>query len=126
MKTNIQLQTTDLKVYRNKVELIDTPDDGFLNLSDGSSGEPDIIMSPTTYIYEHIAELMVVVKDKNEENRICKIEALINGINTVILNNETLEPDAKKKAAELFGDSVETASYLTELLYKEILFTSFK
>lgn len=50
------LATTGAKVIRNAPLGTRVPPEGLIILRDGDPGEPEVIMSPLTYCYEHQAE----------------------------------------------------------------------
>lgn len=85
------IATATREVYRNKEEALDIPADGILVLRDGSSGEPDVVLlSPQRFIYDHLAELTVVVKDSTDATRDSKLDAIFALIDSSIAADRTL------------------------------------
>lgn len=78
-------------VYRNKEEALEIPDQGLVVLRDGLSGEPeDVLLSPQRFIYNHLAELTVIVRDKDEEDRDSALDALLVLVDESIVVDRTL------------------------------------
>lgn len=94
------LATTHLKVYRN----MDKPqkvDGGLIILRDGTSEEPEILLSPVTYIFEHGVTLEVMVQNANAAARDSQLDAMLVSISGILNANSTLgglvewlQPDA--------------------------------
>lgn len=62
------LATTGAKVVRNAPLGIKVPaDTGLIILRDGDPGEPEVIMSPMTWCYEHQAEAEIYVQGVSAE-----------------------------------------------------------
>jgi hypothetical protein len=57
-----RLQTIPAPVLRGEVLPERIPISGLIILRDGKPGEPEILLSPLTYVYEHRAELEVVIQ----------------------------------------------------------------
>ena len=73
---------------------VDTPeemakDDKLLILRDGDPGEPEVIMSPVTYSYEHVAELEVLVQSL-DATRDADWDTLLGQVSTAINADKTL------------------------------------
>ncbi len=87
--TNLKtLETNSIKVYRN----LDKPqkvDGGIINLHDGEAGEPEILLSPLTYIYEHLVTLEVMVQDSNSAVRDTNLDNLLIKIGGIINSDRT-------------------------------------
>ncbi len=75
------------------------PADGLLILHDGDAGEPDVVMSPTTYEYEHRAELDCVVQKGTPAARDTAFDTLMALVSTAINADTTL------------GDAVQLVRY---------------
>lgn len=50
-----------VKVHRNAALPASVPASGWVCLRDGDPGRPDVLMSPLTFVYEHAAEVDLVV-----------------------------------------------------------------
>ena len=57
-----RLQTLAAPVLRGDVLPERIPATGLIILRDGKPGEPEVMLSPVTYFYEHRAELEVVIQ----------------------------------------------------------------
>ena len=51
---------------------------------DGEIGEPEIILSPTRYIYRHMVEIEVLVQEADQATRDTVLDALIQQIGNAI------------------------------------------
>lgn len=87
MKT---LETTRVKVYRNLDKPPTMPDTGIIVLRDGSEEEPEVLLSPLTYIYEHLVTTEVIVQNADQKARDDLIDSLLVSIGGVINANRTL------------------------------------
>ena len=85
------LETSTLKVYRNLDKPQAVPTSGMIVLRDGASDEPEVLLSPLTYIYEHVATLEAMVQQADPATRATLIDALMVSIGSVIANNRTLD-----------------------------------
>lgn len=66
------------------------PAAGLLILRDGDPGEPEVVLSPREYIYEHRAVLEVIVDGNNAGARDAVFDELMLAIGAVIAANRTL------------------------------------
>ena len=64
-------------------------DDTLLILRDGDPGEPEVIMSPVTYSYEHVAELEVLVQAL-DATRDAQWDTLLGQVSAAISTDKTL------------------------------------
>ena len=67
------------------------PAGGLLILRDGDPGEPEVMLSPLSYSYEHKAELEVIVQGKTSAVRATAFDVLVQAISAVISSNRTLD-----------------------------------
>jgi len=89
---NIALATTlpnGAKLLRNAVLPERVPANGIIILRDGSPGTPEALMSPPLYVYEHRAEVDVVVEG-TETAREAAFDALKLAIHAAIDADRTL------------------------------------
>jgi len=63
---------------------------GMMILRDGQIGEPDIILSPTRYIYRHRAELEVIVQQAEQSDRDLQLDSILVQIGAAIDLDPTL------------------------------------
>ena len=60
------------------------PTEGLVIVRDGEIGEPEIILSPTRYIYRHMVEIEVLVQEADQATRDTVLDALIQQIGNAI------------------------------------------
>lgn len=83
------LESAYVKVYRNE----DKPqkvDGGLVILRDGESEEPEVMLSPLTYIYQHSAHIDIMVQNGDSAARDKQLDALLVSIGGIITANRTL------------------------------------
>ena len=85
------LESEAIKVYRNLDKPQTIPPGGMIILRDGTSNEPETLLSPLTYIYEHLALLEVIVQSAYPEVRIARLDRLLISIGEVIHKHRTLD-----------------------------------
>ena len=85
------LQTiTGPTVKRNEEIPHKIPAGGLLVLHDGDAGEPDVVLSPTTYEYEHRTELDAVVQKGTASERDTAFDTLLASVSTAVNADTTL------------------------------------
>jgi len=93
------LQTSQVSVYRN----LDKPqkvEDGLIIMRDGATEQPEVLLSPLTYIYQHLVNIEVLVQNADAASRDSQIDALLVSIGGVITANRTLGGIAEWTEAE--------------------------
>jgi hypothetical protein len=85
------LETANIKVYRNLDKPQKIPAGGIIILRDGGGEEPEVLLSPLTYIYEHLVTAEIMVQSIDPTIRNSTIDALLVGIGSVINTNRTLD-----------------------------------
>jgi len=85
------LESATVKAYRNMDKPQKITTGGIINMHDGASEEPDVLLSPLTYIYEHIVTLEIMVQNPNSDTRNTALDALLVSISSVINSNRTLD-----------------------------------
>ena len=115
------LETTRIKVYRNLDKPPTMPDTGIIVLRDGSEEEPEVLLSPLTYIYEHLVTAEIMVQSPDPALRDSILDALLVSIGGVINANRTLDglaewiearsPDFQEESIE-GAASIRTATVL--------------
>lgn len=85
------METASLKVYRNLDKPQKIPSGGIVILRDGGGEEPEVLLSPLTYIYEHLVTAEIMVQTPDPTIRNSTIDALLVGIGSVINANRTLD-----------------------------------
>lgn len=84
------LETSNLKVYRNLDKPQKIERDGIIIIRDGDVGEPEVLLSPLTYIYEHYILLEVMVQNADANIRDATLDNLLVSISNIINSNPTL------------------------------------
>lgn len=84
------LETSSLKVYRNLDKPQKIERDGIIIIRDGDVGEPEVLLSPLTYIYEHYILLEVMVQNSDASIRDSTLDNLLINIGNIINGNPTL------------------------------------
>lgn len=77
-------------VKRNEPEVAKIPPGGLIVLRDGEPGEPDVLLSPTSYIYTHRAEVVVQVQDGDSATRDAAMDTLLQAVGQAVIADETL------------------------------------
>ena len=97
------LQTLPASALRGEVLPERVPPAGLLILRDGDPGDPEVLLSPLLYLYDHRAEIEVVVQAGDPATRDAALDTLLASIGTVLAANRTLgglcdwvEPEAPK------------------------------
>jgi hypothetical protein len=84
------LEGANLKVYRNLDKPQPVPSGGLVVLRDGTAEEPEVLLSPLTYINEHIVTMEVMVQNASSATRDTALDALLVSIGAIITANRTL------------------------------------
>lgn len=84
------LETASIKVYRNLDKPQKITDKGVIILRDGAEDEPEVLLNPLTYIYEHLVNAEAVVQAADQKTRDDLLDALLVSIGSVINANRTL------------------------------------
>ena len=93
------LQTATVRVYRN----LDNPqkvEGGLIIMRDGTTEQPEVLLSPLTYIYQHLVNLEVMVQYADANQRSSQLDALLVSIGGVINANRSLGGIAEWVEAE--------------------------
>jgi len=85
------LETATLKVYRNLDKPQVVPSSGIVVLRDGVAQDPEVLLSPLTYIYEQLATLEVMVQNPDPATRDTLLDTLLVALSGVITANRTLD-----------------------------------
>jgi hypothetical protein len=86
-----RLRTVDgPEAARNEVLPAKIPPDGLLILRDGDPGEPEVTLNPVTYLWQHRAELEVVVEAATPAERDTALDALLVAIGEALASDPTL------------------------------------
>jgi len=93
------LATSQINVYRN----LDKPqkvDGGMIIMRDGASEEPEVLLSPLTYIYQHLVQVEALVQNNDAAARDSQLDALLASIGSVITADRSLGGLAEWAEAE--------------------------
>jgi predicted alpha-1,6-mannanase (GH76 family) len=85
------LDSVTVKVYRNLDKPQKIPSGGIIILRDGASDEPEVLLSPVTYIYEQLVTLEVMVQNPDSATRDSALDTLLANIGSVINAYRTLD-----------------------------------
>lgn len=85
------LESTNLKVYRNLDKPQKVPSAGMIVVRDGTSEEPEVLLNPLTYIYEHLIAVEVMAQNADASLRDTQIDSLLANIGSVINANRSLD-----------------------------------
>lgn len=77
-------------VLRNDVLPAKVPAGGLVVLRDGDPGEPEVTLNPVSYLWQHRAELEVVVEAATGEARDAVLDDLLVAICTALTSDPTL------------------------------------
>lgn len=75
---------------RNASVPVRIPAGGWVCLRDGDPGDPDVLMSPLTYIYEHRVEVELVIELATPAARDALFDSLKQALGAVIAQDRTL------------------------------------
>ena len=67
-------------VKRNEPLPIKVPEAGLVILRDGDAGDPEVILSPTRYVYQHRAEIEVLVQQADQAERDAALDTLLMAV----------------------------------------------
>ncbi len=80
----------DATVKRNEALPEKVPAGGLLILRDGDPGEPEVTLSPATWIWNHLAQLEVFVAGATSEVRDAALDALLEAVGQALAADRTL------------------------------------
>ena len=85
-----RLKAPGFDVERNEPWPDELPDKGLIVLRDGDPGEPEILLSPLSYSYEHKAEIEVFVQAGTAAERDYAFDHMLEQIAGVLADDRTL------------------------------------
>jgi hypothetical protein len=77
-------------VLRNEVLPAKIPADGLVILRDGDPSEPEVTLNPVTYLWQHRAEIEVVIEGGTPAERDATLDALLVTIGATLSADPTL------------------------------------
>lgn len=84
------LSGVDVKRDEPMPNAIDKVKRSLVSVFEGEAGEPEELLSPQSYIYNHRAEIEIYVRDGKAGTRHTKMDVLLSQIGTVLQNSPTL------------------------------------
>lgn len=78
------------KVVRNVAVPSKVPAGGWVCLTDGDPGPPDYLFSPPLYVYDHVADVDVVVEIDNQAARDALFDKLKQAVGAAVAVDRTL------------------------------------
>ena len=109
------LESATVKVYRNLDKPQKVPTGGIIILRDGAAEEPEVLLSPLTYIFEHYVMLEAMVQNPDPAARNTALDALLANVGAVVSANRTLDGLAEwieAKAPDFQEEPIEGAATL--------------
>lgn len=111
-------------LVRNEALPARIPDAGWVCLRDGDPGQPEVLLSPLTWLYEHRAEIDIIV-DPSDGQRDAAFDWLKRAVGTAIAADRTLGGLCDYVAAEapaavdlvLEGHALKAATIIVVLHY---------
>lgn len=106
------LETSKIRVFRNLDKPPKISDTGIIILRDGESGEPEVLLNPVAYIYEHTANIEIIVQNPDSATRDAQLDVLLVTLGGIINNNRTLGGIAEwveAKSPEFIEEPIEGA-----------------
>ena len=107
------LESAQVKVYRNLDKPQKITSGGILILRDGTADDPEVFLSPVTYIFEHVVTLEVMAQNPDSATRDTSLDNLLVSIGNIISANRTLDGLAEwmeSHAPEFTEDAIEGAA----------------
>ena len=84
------LALKNLDVRRNEVLPLKIPASGLVVLRDGNIGEPAILLSPPCFLYQHRAEIEVVVQQTSAADNDVRLDCILEEIGRLLMVDVTL------------------------------------
>ncbi len=107
------MESSSIKVLRNPDKLMKVPENGALIIvHDGQSNEPEVLLSPLTYIYEHSISIEVMINNAYADRQGTTLDDLLMIIENLILNNRSMNGLAEwmeAQAPEFLQEAVDGA-----------------
>ena len=75
---------------RNQIVPTKVPAGGWVCLGDGDPGQPEFLFSPPTYVYDHSADLDIVVEDDDQAARDALFDTIKQAVGSALSADRTL------------------------------------
>ncbi len=101
-----------IPVKRNETLPQKIPVNGLVVLRDGKAGEPEVLLSPPLFIYQHEAEVEVIVQALTPAERDSQLDAIVEQVGTVLKADTNLSGAVDyvyPKAPEFLEEVIEGA-----------------
>ena len=106
------LESATISIYRNPDKPQKIPAGGIIILRDGGGEEPEVLLSPLTYIYEHSISIEVMINNAYADRQGTTLDDLLMIIENLILNNRSMNGLAEwmeAQAPEFLQEAVDGA-----------------
>lgn len=81
---------TESEVKRNETLPLKIPDSGLVVLRDGNIGEPTVLLSPPCFLYQHRAEIEVLIQQVEDSDNDAKLDRILEAIGLILKVDATL------------------------------------
>lgn len=113
-----------VSVKRNETLPQKIPTSGLVVLRDGKMGEPEVLLSPTLFVYQHEAEVEVIVQALTPEQRDAGLDTITAQIGTLLNSDTTLSGAVDycyPKAPEFLEEVIEGAPTMKAAIISIVL-----
>ncbi len=114
----------DIPVKRNETLPQKIPTSGLVVLRDGKPGEPEVLLSPPLFIYQHEAEVEVIVQALTPAERDSQLDAIVEQVGTILKSDTTLSGAVDycyPKAPEFLEEATEGAPTMKAAIIPVVL-----
>lgn len=115
---------SDISVKRNDPLPQKIPSSGLVVLRDGKPGEPEILLSPPLFIYQHEAEVEVIVQALTPAERDFQLDTIVEQVGTILKADTTLSGAVDycyPKAPEFLEEVIEGAPTIKAAIIPVVL-----
>ena len=119
-----KLKTLDVVVKRNEIAPQKIPASGLVIMRDGKQGVPEILLSPPICLFNHEAEVEVIVQAVKSEDRDRLLDELLEKIGELISSDKTLSGLTDfiyPKPPEIIEDYIEGAPLIKAAIIPVVL-----
>ena len=119
------LEAEDIKVFRNLDKPQKIPAGGaIIILRDGDPGDPETLLSPLTYIYEHRARIEITMGEDAGDPAGNTLDGLLTVLGSLLIADRTLNGLAEwvePQAPEMLQESIEGAPSIRAAIVQVML-----
>ena len=119
-----RLKELPVNVVRNEELPQIIPENGMVFVRDGDMGNPEVLLSPTLYLYQHAVDVEVVVQHEDNAIRDATMDELLENIGNLISSNPTLDGAvdyAHLGAPEILQEHIDGAPTIKAVIVNVIL-----